>query len=72
MLIQKKLGNISAIDINNRSIDWLQLEWHEAGWQVELVRVPYDHELAARIAANRGRNDWAHYLRTGRGLHSTS
>ncbi|MDH2431374.1 metallophosphoesterase family protein [Pokkaliibacter sp. MBI-7] len=48
------------------------LEWHEAGWQVELVRVPYDHELAARIAANRGRHDWAHYLRTGRGLHSTS
>lgn len=34
MLIQQKLGNISAIDINNRNIDWLQLQWYEAGKRI--------------------------------------
>lgn len=34
MLIQQKSGNLSVIDINNRSIDWLQLEWHEAGKRI--------------------------------------
>ena len=34
MLIQQKTGNINAIDINNRHIDWLQLEWHEAGKRI--------------------------------------
>jgi urease accessory protein len=34
MLIQQKLGNINAIDINNRNIDWLQLEWFEAGKRI--------------------------------------
>jgi urease accessory protein len=34
MLIQQKLGNINAININNRNIDWLQLEWYEAGKRI--------------------------------------
>lgn len=37
-----------------------------AGWYVSFVRVPYDHEAAARQAAALGRHDWAHALRTGR------
>jgi len=37
-----------------------------AGWYVSFVRVPYDHEAAARQAAALGRDDWAHALRTGR------
>jgi predicted phosphodiesterase len=36
-----------------------------AGWKVELRRVPYDHERAATRAADSGRKDWAHALRTG-------
>lgn len=34
MLIQQKSGNINAIDINNRNIDWLQLQWYEAGKRI--------------------------------------
>lgn len=34
MLIQQKTGNINAIDINNRNIDWLPLEWYEAGKRI--------------------------------------
>jgi predicted phosphodiesterase len=32
---------------------------------VELLSVPYDHEAAARRAAENGRREWAHGLRTG-------
>ncbi|MBZ5647093.1 MAG: metallophosphatase family protein [Acidobacteriia bacterium] len=38
----------------------------EAGWYVSFVRVPYDHESAAKQAAALGRHDWAHALLTGR------
>ncbi|MBX6365177.1 MAG: metallophosphoesterase family protein [Gemmatimonadetes bacterium] len=38
----------------------------EAGWQVDFVAVPYDHESAARAAARNGRDDWAEWIRTGR------
>lgn len=34
MLIQQKSGNINTIDINNRNIDWLQLQWYEAGKRI--------------------------------------
>lgn len=37
-----------------------------AGWQVELRAVPYDHEVAARLAEANARPDWADALRTGR------
>ncbi len=37
-----------------------------AGWLVENVAVPYDHEFAALLAEHNGRPDWAHALRTGR------
>jgi urease accessory protein len=30
MLITEKLGYINALEINNRSIDWLPVEWFEA------------------------------------------
>jgi len=36
-----------------------------AGWQVELRRVPYDHDDAARRADEGGRPEWARALRTG-------
>ncbi len=38
------------------------------GWTVEQIKVPYDFKKAAQAAANRGREDWAHFLSTGRGL----
>ena len=30
MLITKKIGNLNLFEINNRSIDWLPVEWFEA------------------------------------------
>jgi predicted phosphodiesterase len=35
------------------------------GWQVDLRAVPYDHPAQSRVAASRGRLDWAHALATG-------
>jgi len=35
-------------------------------WNVQHIRVPYDHEKAARAAELRGREDWVHFLLTGR------
>lgn len=34
MLIQQKKGNLNAIHINNRYIDWLQLEWFETSKRI--------------------------------------
>lgn len=37
-------------------------------WHAELLAVPYEHELMADLAAERGFHDWAHALRTGYAL----
>ena len=29
MLVEKKIGNVNSHSINNKKIDWFQLEWHE-------------------------------------------
>jgi predicted phosphodiesterase len=36
-----------------------------AGWMVEFIAVPYDWDAAARLAQQRGREDWVRALRTG-------
>jgi predicted phosphodiesterase len=41
------------------------LEQTAAGWRADLRAVPYDHLAQARVAASRGRPDWAHALATG-------
>jgi len=38
----------------------------DAGWQIEHVLVPYNWELAASIARNHQRPDWAVWIATGR------
>jgi predicted phosphodiesterase len=35
-------------------------------WDVEPVKLAYDHVAASRVAGKNGRDDWAHWLRTGR------
>lgn len=35
-------------------------------WQTEHIKVPYNYEAAAELAAMNGREDWAFALRTGR------
>ena len=42
------------------------LEKTETGWDVTFRKVPYDTREAARTAAERGRNDWAYQIATGR------
>ena len=37
-------------------------------WQSEYIRVPYDHEAAAKLVSINRREDWAFALRTGRVL----
>jgi predicted phosphodiesterase len=37
-------------------------------WQTQHIKVPYDHEAAAKLASINGREDWAFALRTGRVL----
>jgi putative phosphoesterase len=44
------------------------LEKYKDGWHVNQIKVPYNYELAAQEAKKRNRDDWAHFLRTGRGL----
>ena len=34
MTISKKLGNVNDTDLQNRSIDWLPLEWYETGKRI--------------------------------------
>ncbi|MCF3639490.1 metallophosphatase family protein [Rhizobium sp. TRM95111] len=36
-----------------------------AGWTVALISVAYDHRAMARLAAERGRDEWARALATG-------
>ena len=35
-------------------------------WQVELLKVPYDVQSAVDQAQRQGREDWAHWIKTGR------
>lgn len=37
-------------------------------WQTEHIKVAYDHEAAADLALNNGREDWAFALNSGRVL----
>ncbi|MEM8637166.1 MAG: hypothetical protein AAGF33_19550 [Pseudomonadota bacterium] len=42
------------------------LEHTNTGWSVTHRLVPYDHMAMSRMAAERGRPDWAEGLATGR------
>ena len=49
MLIQQKLGNINTIDINNRTIDWLQLQWYEAGKRILRRQTQSGNDIALKF-----------------------
>jgi len=44
------------------------LEKSDNGWYVMQLKVPYNHDLAAKEVKKRDRDDWAYFLTTGRGL----
>jgi urease accessory protein len=51
MLIQKKIGNIDAYESGNRPIDWLHLEWFEAGKRILRRKTQSGKELALKFLA---------------------
>ena len=44
------------------------VESTKSGWIIQNIKVPYDYQLAARDSQKRGREDWVHFLSTGRSL----
>jgi len=51
MLIQAKIGHIDAYELGNRSVDWLQLEWFEAGKRILRRKTQAGKELALKFLA---------------------
>jgi urease accessory protein len=49
MIIQQKSGNLSTIDINNRNIDWLQLEWFETSKRILRKQTASGNDLALKF-----------------------
>ena len=44
------------------------LEKGKTGWTVQQIKVSYDYQEAVKKAKERQREDWGHFLSTGRGL----
>ena len=51
MLIQKKIGHIDAFDLKGRAIDWLQLEWYEAGKRILRRKTRSGKDVALKFMA---------------------
>lgn len=49
MLIQKKKGNLSDINLNNRCIDWLQLEWYESSKRILRKQTQSGNDIALKF-----------------------
>lgn len=54
-----------AVETGSPDARYAILEHRHGAWHAALFSVPYDHEVAARLADQRQRPDWAHALRTG-------
>lgn len=52
MLIQQKKGNLQATNINNRSIDWLQLEWYETSKRILRKQTQSGKDISLRFLNN--------------------
>ncbi len=49
MIIQQKSGNLNTININKRSIDWLQLEWFEASKRILRKQTRSGNDIALKF-----------------------
>lgn len=54
-----------AIESGSPDARYAMVERRAGGWRASLISVPYAFEEVARLAASRGRPDWAAALRTG-------
>ena len=57
-----------VIESGLTSASYALVERRDGVWYATLRQVPYDHLAQARLAAERGRRDWAQALATGRAL----
>ncbi len=55
-----------AIENRTPHARYAVLTREQSNWRVEYIQLAYDWDLAAGVAAEHGRNDWAGWLRTGR------
>ena len=46
MLIQQKIGNINTIQINHKTIDWLELHWFETNKRIQRKHTQSGQEIA--------------------------
>ena len=49
MLIQQKTGNLNAIIVNNRHVDWLPLEWYETSKRIQRKQTLAGNEVALKF-----------------------
>ncbi len=55
-----------AMESHSHHASYAIIEKGARGWNVEQIRVAYDVQAAVAAAKQRLRNDWAHYLATGK------
>lgn len=54
-----------VVETGSPDARYAMVEKQGSSWNVALLSIPYDYEPMARLAAQRGRQEWAHALRTG-------
>ncbi len=59
---------VHAMETFSPMASYAILEKIDSDYRVNHIKVPYDFDKAAYDAQKRGRDDWAHYLTTGRTL----
>jgi hypothetical protein len=45
---------------------------NKTGWTIQLIKVPYDYQKAVKMAKEQQRQDWGHFLNTGRGYNKAN
>ena len=59
---------VHSMENHSPHASYAVLENNNGSWCVQHIKVAYDYEKAAGDAKKRNRNDWVHFLTTGRGL----
>lgn len=49
MLIENKIGNLSGMSVDDKSIDWLMLEWHETRKKIIRKKTSSGRELSLKL-----------------------
>lgn len=60
------LPNYHAMQNYSPLASYAVIEKHNHGWQVDLLKIPYNVHLAVEQARHQGRDDWADWIETGR------